>query len=151
MFQICGSSAAWFIATNLYVKSSDYTIVSHSILFSNLGGIFIVGVNSVKCLPVHKLEIIGTIIVIISAIFFINDQESTKSERETDILLGDLIVISATPMYAVFFLINSALVIKIPSLIILHIECAIHAFTYFVYFMIFQGPQEFLTFHSIHG
>mmetsp|Transcript_4007 Transcript_4007/g.4637 ORF Transcript_4007/g.4637 Transcript_4007/m.4637 type:complete len:80 (-) Transcript_4007:503-742(-) len=75
----------------LYVLSSDYTLVSHSILIANTGGILIVALNLIRAIPVHKLEIYGTIIVVVFVLLFINDGSSTKTNGETNILKGDLI------------------------------------------------------------
>ena len=151
MAKICGNTVNFLVGSILYVKSSNYTIVSHSILLSNLGGVFIILLSVVRCLPIHKLEIIGTVIVILSAILFVNDQDSTKFNGQTNILFGDLIAASTIPLCAIFYMVNSDLVKINPSFIVFHIECALQVLLYFLYFMITLGPEKFLSFHPEVG
>jgi drug/metabolite transporter (DMT)-like permease len=60
------------------VFSGEYTIMSHAMIFSNLGGILIVIYSIVKRQFVHKLEIIGTIIALLGCFITILDNNAKK-------------------------------------------------------------------------
>lgn len=70
---------------------------------------------------VHSLEIVGTIIVVFSAIICMSDSESSKASGGSDIVKGDIIAIISVPFYAAYFVVNSRLVKKIPAMLILHL------------------------------
>ena len=60
------------------VFSGTYTIMSHSLIFSNLGGILIVIHSLIARRFVHKLEIVGTIIAIVGCMLTVLDNKAKK-------------------------------------------------------------------------
>ena len=55
----------------LLIYSSRYTIFSHAISLANAGGVFIIALNLISQVQVHKIEIIGTIIVIFGVVILL--------------------------------------------------------------------------------
>lgn len=60
------------------VFSGQYTIMSHSLIFSNLGGILIIVYSLVKRRFVHKLEIVGTLIAVAGCMLTVLDNNAKK-------------------------------------------------------------------------
>lgn len=60
------------------VFSGTYTIMSHSLIFSNLGGILIVIHSLISRRFVHKLEIVGCIIAIVGCMLTVLDNKAKK-------------------------------------------------------------------------
>jgi drug/metabolite transporter (DMT)-like permease len=46
------------IESFLFVKSLDYTLVSHAFILGNSGGVFIIILNLLRLRPVNKLKVI---------------------------------------------------------------------------------------------
>ena len=129
------SAFLWLFGSIFYIASSDYTLVSHSILLANLAGVFIIILNLIRFIPVHRLEIFGTLIVVIFAIVFINDNGSTKSRGTTDILKGDMLALLCMPFYALYFIVNTELLKRIPAMIILVLTNFIQFYVFIGYFL----------------
>lgn len=60
------------------VFSGQYTIMSHALIFSNLGGVVIVVYNLITRKFVHKLEIFGTLIAVIGCSMSVLDNKAKK-------------------------------------------------------------------------
>jgi hypothetical protein len=58
------------------VFSGQYTIMSHALIFSNLGGVIIVIYSLVRRTFVHKLEIIGTGIALLGCLIAVLDRKA---------------------------------------------------------------------------
>lgn len=58
------------------------------------------------CRKWHKLEAIGTAVVVAGALALMSDDHSSKKEGETNIVLGDLWAASACIFFAIFLLFN---------------------------------------------
>jgi drug/metabolite transporter (DMT)-like permease len=58
--------------------SGQYTIMSHVLIFSNLGGVLIVIFSVLRGIFVHKQEIMGTIIALFGCIITVLDQKAKK-------------------------------------------------------------------------
>lgn len=138
-------------ASLLFVKSIDYTLISHSIILWGLGGVFIVVLNFISLLPVDRLEVVGTLIVVGSSVIFISDSESTKATGHTDIFLGDWIALVSMPFFAYYLIFNANILKKLPAMIILHLLNAIQLIFYFVYFMFASDIGEFLSTDPVKG
>ena len=54
----------------------------------------------------HKLEIIGSVVAILFACVLVNDSETSKVDRGSNVLKGDLLALAATPFYAGYYLVN---------------------------------------------
>jgi len=79
------------VSANFFIISSHYTLISHTAIFGNLAGVLIVIYSLIVGQKVHKLETIGTSIIVGAAIIFINDSKSSKTNDDTNIVLGDMI------------------------------------------------------------
>lgn len=60
------------------VFAGQYTIMTHCLIFSNLGGIVLVIVSLVRRIFVHKLEIIGTSIALLGCLITVLDRKAMK-------------------------------------------------------------------------
>jgi hypothetical protein len=143
--EILTSTVLWTIASILFVKSSDYTLVSHSIILCNTGGVFIIILNLFRSIPVNKLEMIGTVIVVASSIVFINDSGASKSSEGTNIVLGDLMAMISMPFFACYFLSNTETLKNLPAIIILHLISVFQLVIYFLYFLITSDIGELFS------
>jgi len=132
LFQLLFGNFAWMFASLIYIESSRYTLISHSILIINLAGVLIICLNLIRCIPVHKIEILGTIIVVFSSVILMNDSKSEKNSTHTNILKGDILALFAIPGFACFYIINAKLVVKLPSMIVLHLSVFIHVVAYLI-------------------
>ena len=135
LWQLHISAFLWLGGSIFYIASADYTLVSHSILLANLGGVLIIVLNLIRFIPVHRLEIIGTAIVVIFSAIFMNDEGSNKARGETNIIKGDIIALIAMPFYAFYFVINTEILKKMPSMVILFLVNFIQFYTFTIYFM----------------
>jgi len=149
--ELLASSFLWLFGSLLYIRSSDYTLVSHSVLLANSGGVLIIILNVIRLLPVHKLEIIGMIVVVIASIIFVNDGGSTKLNGSTNIMYGDILALLSMPFYAVYYLVNGSILTKMPSMVILHLVNIIQLFILFIYFLCTSSPSLFFSFDPHFG
>lgn len=62
--------------TNVF--AGQYTIMTHALIFSNLGGIVLVIYSLIRRIFVHKLEIIGCSIAIIGCLVTVLDRKAMK-------------------------------------------------------------------------
>ncbi len=86
------------------VFSGQYTIMSHALIFSNLGGILIVVYSLIKRRFVHKLEIVGTMIAVAGCGLTILDGNAKKVDTsQQNIPLGDVIALSSSCCTAFYF------------------------------------------------
>lgn len=53
------------------VYSSKYTLFSHAIVLANTGGVFIISLNLIYGIIVHRIEIIGIIVILLGVIVLI--------------------------------------------------------------------------------
>jgi drug/metabolite transporter (DMT)-like permease len=60
------------------VFAGQYTIMSHALIFSNLGGLIIVVYSLIKGRFIHRLEIIGTTIAIAGCVVTVLDKKAKK-------------------------------------------------------------------------
>jgi drug/metabolite transporter (DMT)-like permease len=134
--EILTSTVLWMTGSFLFVKSSDYTLVSHAIILSNSGGVFIIVLSLLRLRPVNRLEVIGTMVVVAFSIFSINDSGASKSSEGTNIVLGDLMAMISMPFFACYYLSNTETLKNLPAMIILHLICVFQLVIYTVYFMI---------------
>ncbi|CAI2370168.1 unnamed protein product [Moneuplotes crassus] len=149
--EFLASAILWTIASVLFVWSSEYTLVSHSGLLGNLGGVFIVFLNFVRCLPVHRLEIIGAIVMIIFAIIFVNDNSSTKTNGHTNILFGDIISLCSAPLYGIYYMVSARLLQKLPSMVILQVSFTIQLIMNLIFYICFMDTENFYSFDPHFG
>ncbi|CAI2370412.1 unnamed protein product [Moneuplotes crassus] len=145
------SATLWTTASLLFIWSSEYTLVSHSGLFANFGGVFIVFLNLARSLPVHRLEIIGIIVVIIFAIIFVNDNSSTKTNGHTNILLGDIISLCSAPLYGIYYIVSARLLQKLPSMVILQVSFTIQLIMNLIFYICFMDTEIFYSFDPNFG
>ena len=145
------SAFLWLFGSIFYIVSADYTLVSHSILLSNLSGVFIIVLNLIRFIPVHSLEIIGTIIVVIFSIIFMNDEGSSKLKGETDIIKGDILALIWMPFYAFYFMVNSEILKKIPAMVILVVINIIQFSAFIIYYMWVSDIGVLFSFDPIEG
>jgi len=141
----------WTVASTFYLWSSDFTLVSHTALLSNMGGVFIVVVNLLRLAPVHSLEIYGTIVVVIFAIIFMNDSSSTKTNGQTNILLGDIMALATTPLYAMYYIVSARLLKKLPTMVILEVSFVFQLIIYFVFYICVMDTDKFYSFDPHFG
>ena len=80
--------AAWTAASAMFALSLNYTIISHTIILSNLSGVCIITLSMILCVKVHKLEMFSVFIVLVFVFVLIFDKSSTKTNDTTNILLG---------------------------------------------------------------
>ncbi|CAI2363360.1 unnamed protein product [Moneuplotes crassus] len=145
------SALLWIFGSILYIWSSDFTLVSHSGLLGNLAGVFLVMVNIVRAVPVHRLEVYGTILVVISAIIFMNDNASTKTNGQTNILLGDIMSLCSAPIFGMYYVYNSRLLQKLPAMVILQISFTIQLVIHIVFYILVMKTDKFYSFDSYYG
>ena len=60
------------------VFAGSYTIMTHALIFSNLGGIVLVVYSLIRRIFVHKLEIIGTSIAVLGCLITVLDRNAKK-------------------------------------------------------------------------
>jgi drug/metabolite transporter (DMT)-like permease len=78
--------------------------MSHASIFNSLGGAVIVLVNHILRRPVHRLEIIGTLIALIGCSVVLCDGNAEKVDAENqNIPLGDAIGILGSVSAALYF------------------------------------------------
>jgi len=77
---------------------------------------------------VHQFELIGAIIAIISVIICINDGNSTKTNGQTNILLGDIMGLICSPLYGLYYVVSARLLKKLPSICIIEVSFTIQFF-----------------------
>jgi drug/metabolite transporter (DMT)-like permease len=100
------------------VFSGTYTIMSHSLIFSNLGGILIVIHSLIARRFVHKLEIVGTIIAIVGCMLTVLDNKAKKVDSsQQNILLGDFLAFISSLFSAFYYQFNQQIVSKMPPLL----------------------------------
>ena len=142
---------AYFIGssgTQLYIASSKYTLISHTAILANSGGVFVVMYNYVTGKHVHKLEMIGTGIIVIASIIFINDPYSEKQSADSNILYGDLLALLAAPLYMLDTLFFDNLKDFIPGFVLVHV-CSVFAIIYYSIFAFFEPGFEHDKFLSM--
>jgi len=100
---------------------------------------------------VHYLEIYGTIVVVISAIVFMNDSTSTKTNGQTNIFLGDIIGLSSSPTFAIYFIVSARLLKKLPAMVVLEVSFAIQLVLYFVFTISIMDTEKFYSFDPQFG
>ena len=98
--------------------AGQYTIMSHALIFSNLGGVLIVIFSVIRGIFVHKQEILGTVIALVGCIITVMDQNAKKVDSsQQNILLGDIIAFCAAIFAAVYYTANQHIVSKMPPLL----------------------------------
>ncbi|CAI2368442.1 unnamed protein product [Moneuplotes crassus] len=145
------SAFLWTTGSSLLLHSSDYTLVSHTSILVNLGGICIVCFNIIRGTPVHKLEIIGTIFVIISVVICINDSSSSKTNDQTNIVLGDIIGLICSPIFGLYFVVSARLLKKLPSICIVEVSFTIQFFITSAFYICFYDIKDFYSFDIQYG
>ena len=85
-----------------FMTCAWYTISSHAYILGSLSGVIIIIVKVVLKLETHFLERVGTIAVIIGAVFLMFDKDATKIDLEEETLLGDLIAILSSIFLAAY-------------------------------------------------
>lgn len=69
----------------------------------------------------HSYQNYGIVIAVIFSLCLITDGKSTKSNSSTSILLGDLLALSSSPVYALYYVINGKNVKMLPSMVVFSI------------------------------
>lgn len=100
------------------VFAGQYTIMSHVLIFSNLGGVILVVFSLARGEFVHKLEIIGTIIAIMGCSVSIMDGNAKKVDTsQQDIPYGDVLAFFSSIFSAIYFQANQGMVKQMPPLL----------------------------------
>lgn len=86
-----------------FIWSAEYTIISHSEIFNNLVGVWILLFSILKREHVFKAEIIGTTVSLLGCLVSISDSNAKKANPDTqNIYLGDLIGFFGSMFGAIF-------------------------------------------------
>ncbi|CAI2373993.1 unnamed protein product [Moneuplotes crassus] len=134
--EIVAGSTLFCCASTMFLFSSKFTLYSHTMVLANSGGVFLIIINVLRLLPVNRLEVIGTIAVIIGIISLINDSKSTKGEGETNVLLGDILALLSMPLFTMAYFYNARAIKNLPSLVVFHCFSAVHLVLYMLYLLI---------------
>lgn len=90
-----------------HVYSGQYSIISHTLIFSNLGGILIVFFMLIRRQYVNKYEILGTAIALVGCLLTVSDGKAKKvNEAEGNMLLGNCIAFGASVCAAFYYTAN---------------------------------------------
>ncbi|CAI2372694.1 unnamed protein product [Moneuplotes crassus] len=141
-------------ASILYVWSSSFTIVSHAVYLANLSGVFLVCVSLVRGKSTHRFEIVGSVIVVAAVLVLINDSSSSKVGEDSgkgSIVIGDLLALATTPMWAAFFILNSYLVKRLPSMVCFQITTFIQMLMQIAVYFWYFGTGGFVSFDEKRG
>jgi drug/metabolite transporter (DMT)-like permease len=141
----------FLIGSILFIKSSEYTLVSHTLILANAGGVLIIILNLFKGILVHRLEIFGTVFVIGFSFLFINDSKSSKSIGETNIIFGDFLALLSMPFYVYYIIYNTEILKKLPAMIILHLVNIVQLILYFIYLVATTDTDAFLSADPVQG
>lgn len=147
LLYLVATGSVWCVGSTLFVVSTDYTLVSHSIIMMNLSGVCMVALGLIMGTQVHRLEIIGTAIVLIFALVLVSDGESSKVGPNTNILFGDCIALTVSPIYAAFYMMNTKNVKKMPAMIVLHILSCVQVLCY-ILLMLYKTDLDFALIFS---
>ncbi|CAI2367282.1 unnamed protein product [Moneuplotes crassus] len=145
------SSLCFVVADVFFIWSSDYTLVSHSYLLANLGGVFIVLMNLIRFLPVHYLEIFGTIIVVFAGVLCVNDNSSTKTNNQTNIFWGDMVAVACSPLYGLYVVYSDNLLTKLPAMVIIVASFSIQLMLVIPVYVCFSGYENTVSFDPHYG
>ena len=94
-----------------YIRSSELTLVSHTICIGQAAGPAFVIMRLLLCTKVHRYEKIGTLFVVLGAIVLASDTSSSKlGEYKGDILMGDMLAAFSAFFFAGYFVVNDLIV-----------------------------------------
>ncbi len=89
------------------IYASLNTIQSHAYIFSNVNGLILVGINYIRRVKLHKLEIIGSFISVVGCIVMAYDPEASRSDGVQGSIFIDMIAFLSAIAGAIYFMASS--------------------------------------------
>jgi drug/metabolite transporter (DMT)-like permease len=94
-------------------------------------GILIVFIQFIMCIPMHKYEKFGTIVVFLGCVLLVYDPKAAKADGNTASILGDLYAFISSAFYAIYLICSRKLILHLPKFIAYQLVTQNYLFKYF--------------------
>jgi hypothetical protein len=143
------NGAVFVGVASTFIASSWLTITSHALILGWLAGVFLIIYKMLMWQPTHFLEKLGTVVVIIGSVLLINDKNVEKIGGQEVSVLGDVLAIIWSLIYAVYLPLSKYIIKKVPVLYI-YMYTSISACLWFFLIIVIFSDVKLSVLFSTH-